>query len=298
MEKPTKTFGLFRLSGTPLSKPIQRAYSVPPYLCERLSKKAVIFYAELTMRVKISDLGKHIIGLSDCDAKVLQKAERDNKTWQAHCIGRRHKLLKPIESKKGHEHFKYLEPNDPIIVKLLSENNQAKKYKQECKDINWVLITIKPSLAKAILHCKKQWEFRKGITRLSLETNEREIRKAVYNPFKWGVQPIIITGKKQEKDAKRILAHIYHIVKELHDYISTKAAEDRKNRYNPLRDSFVIYILDHLKQFNISQDQAFSSIPLKIKWKTYKNPDFAKIHRKSWTQLSDNFSYGTAESMS
>ena len=295
MEKPVKNLALFRISAQSLTKEKQRNIKIPSYLCEKLPKKAVIFYAELTMRVKTTELAKHMDNLSEVDFKILQKAQTEKKTWQAHCIGRRHKLITPIPSSRGHENFKYLDETDPIVVQLLAQNQRAKKYMNENK-VNWILLTIKPSFAKVILHGIKHWEFRVGITKVPEESNQGHIRQAVYNPFKWGKQPLIIKGNRKEKTAKTILAYIYEIIEKLQIYISSESGI--KTRYIASRDTFVIYVLHHLQQFHISPQQVFSSVPLKISWHKFKDQQYSKVHRKTWQQLTDTFDYGTAESMS
>ena len=297
MEKPTRTFALFRTSSNDLSQLKRLNIGLTPYLLEQLPRKSIVSYGILLFRVELNVLRKFLPRLNQPDIQVLQKAIKEGKTWQAHYIGRTHRISKPIEVPKGNENFKYIKNDDPIIIRLISENPMVKEYLQQYT-INWVLLTIKPSLLKEIMFRRKAYEFRKSITKVP-KKDEKAIKKALHNPIKYGKQDLSIKSKnKRVERGKIILAYIYGIIDKIQAYICDKTAESKNYRYNALRDSFILFVLNHLKQFNITANQVFSSIPLKLSSRKYSACKWKKIHRMTWEALIEKYNPGNAEAAS
>ena len=295
--KESMTFMLFRTSSTDLSKKKQRSLALRPYLCENLPKKHVVSYASVPFRVDLKVLRPFSPKLSKQDVKVIEWAQREGKNWDAHRLGRPHRLRNPINAEKeGREMFKYLSDDHPIIVELLKDNQKAREYANEYQ-ISWVLVSIKASLETAIVSGDKRWEFRKGIS-IVPKKDERAIESSMQNAWSYAKQDLSKkSNNKQIERGKIYVRYLNRIIKGLHDYVVERADESTKS-YFPRRDSKVIYVGNHLKQFNITLDQAFSAVPFKLSARKYKSGEWRRKHRPEWDELMAKYNPGTYEAMS
>ena len=297
LSKEPRTYALYRTTSTDLSIAKQRWLGLTPYLCEKLPAKHVVSYAPLSVRVELADLAKFITKLSQPDVKVIEWAMREGKHWEAHKSGLVRRLTKPINAEQyGYQNFKYLESDHPIIVQLLKDDRHARL----CNDkyqITWVMLSIKPSLEQELAGCNKGWEMRLAITSV-LKEGPKAIQFAIDNPNVRAKQDLSQKStKKSVEKGKGVLKYILKLIDELQAYVVHKANESNRPYY-PRRDSLIVFVGDHLLQFNITLDQVFSAIPLKISSKKFKAGKFGAIKPYSLDELITKYTPGEAEAMS
>ena len=296
-DKQAMTFALFRTTSTDLSMAKQRLLGLTPYLCEKLPAKHVVSYASLLFRVPLDLLSKFITRLPQPDVKVIEWAKNEGKHWEAHRVGRLHRLKTPINAEKyGYQNFSYLQHDHPLIIQFLKENKQARQYAEQY-EITWVLVSIKPSLEIELASGNKGWEMRLPITSVLLH-GEKAIEHAITNPFKRAPQDL---SQKSTKDSvekgKVVVRYILQFVDDLHKYVIEKANES-DGSYYPRQDSVVIYAGDHIQQFNVTLDQAFSAIPLKISSRNYTAGKWRRKDKPTLKKLIAKYNPGTAEALS
>ena len=297
-KKPQLIIILFRTKTTDLTKKDRLEYDCTPYNLEKLPKQTIIGYALMTGRVKLQILSNHIEYLKVPDAISLQQASKQISNYQAHYISKTHWLAQPIEAKNiRHRGVKFINFNHPIITKLVKENVQIQMYHKTYR-IKYAILSMYQTWVKEIQGGNKQWLFQTPINQIMMR-NSKWVKTVLTTPQQQRNEIETIIPNQPDHNRKRhrgklIIDYIQSTLRDMKMYIATHTRIN--NDYSAKTDPIVKHVINHLKCYEITEQQMFQADALQLRWKKYQTSFFRKFHRLPFSQLKNGYTPGRAQS--
>lgn len=278
---------------------------VPPYNINDYECGTVTGFIITKNYYDLNIMHKNLRHLTPNDRKIVIKYNKNDKKrqYKGHLIFGRHWLKKDdiISYKKPVQNRIYLSPDDDLVIHLKAKipiiiTKYGKNY-----NLDFVMVSITLPHLLNLMNLSKNFEYRQKFQNLSSQ-NEKSLIKEM-NSIKLQRKTSSENRYKiTTKDVKKIKAHyiVHYVYKRQADLklLIYNKARVRKD-YNPLLDGEVLWILSHLKQFDVKADDILSAKPLSLSFRKYLKRFFIKnIHLKSFELLRNEYKPGIIESSS
>ena len=304
-EKEPALIIIFQVSSTGRAPKDLRAAGVPHYNCIKYAKGSIPGCVITKGYYNLRTLDKNIIHLTNNDRKIVRKyrANDNKKEYKAYLISGRHWLRKKdmIHSDDIVRGRVYFEPSDSFIIQLKKKIHIIYKKYEKQYDLYYVKVSIQLPHLLNLMNGTKNFEYRKKFRYINNEYEssvKEQMEGIIAKRDNFMKQRYVITSNKpQILQAAVVSKYMYDSQKSVQSLIRQKAALN--SSYNALLDGEILFILSHLRQYEVTNDDILGAKPLILSVRKYVDRKFYHdLHRKSIHYLRVEYNPGSADQSS